>query len=109
MINVQHSVILVLVIAVITYALRAMPFILLGHGKEIPPAVAYLGKVLPYAIIGMLVVYCLKGVSLVQAPFGLPELIAGVLVAGLHIWKRSTLLSVGVGTVCYMLLVQLVF
>ncbi len=109
MIDVQYSVILILLIAVITYALRAAPFVLLGRGKEIPPAVAYLGKVLPYAIIGMLVVYCLKGVSLVQAPFGLPELIAGALVAGLHIWKRSTLLSVGVGTVAYMLLVQLVF
>lgn len=109
MIDVQHSVLLVLVIAVITYALRAAPFVLLGHGKEIPSAVSYLGKVLPYAIIGMLVVYCLKGVSLVKAPFGLPELIAGTLVAVLHVWKRSTLLSVGAGTVCYMLLVQLVF
>ena len=109
MIDVGHSIALILLIAAITYALRGAPFVLLGRGREIPPAVAYLGKVLPYAIIGMLVIYCLKGVSVTKPPFGLPELIAGVLVAALHVWKRSTLLSVGMGTVCYMLLVQLVF
>lgn len=71
--------------------------------------VFYLGRVLPYAAMGMLVVYCLKDVKLTAAPYGLPELLSVALVAGLHIWKRNTLLSIGAGTVCYMLLIQLVF
>ena len=69
----------------------------------------YLGKVLPAAIIGMLVVYCLKDVKIVSAPFGAPELIAGLLVVGLQAWKRNILLSILAGTAVYMLLTQLVF
>lgn len=98
-----------MVMALVTFALRAIPFLVFGRGKKVHPAVTYLGKVLPYAIIGMLVVYCLKSTTFLQAPYGIPELIASALVVGLHIWKRNTLLSVGAGTVCYMLLVQLVF
>ena len=98
-----------MVMALVTFALRAIPFLVFGNGKKVHPAVTYLGKVLPYAIIGMLVVYCLKSTTFLQAPYGIPELIASVLVVALHVWKRNTLLSVGVGTVCYMLLVQLVF
>ena len=71
--------------------------------------ILYLGKVLPCAVMGMLVVYCLKDVAFLQAPFGLPELIGIVVVALLHLWKRNSLLSIGVGTVAYMLLVQFVF
>ena len=69
----------------------------------------YLGKVLPYAIMGMLVVYCLKGVSFVKAPYGAPEGIACAVVVGLQVWKRSTFLSIIAGTVCYMVFVQMVF
>ena len=69
----------------------------------------YLGKVLPFAIIAMLMVYCLKGTSLLEWPYGLPELIAVAAVVVLHLWKKNTLLSIGVGTVLYMLLVQFVF
>ena len=69
----------------------------------------YLGKVLPFAIIAMLMVYCLKGTSLLEWPYGLPELIAVAAVVMLHLWKKNTLLSIGVGTVLYMLLVQFVF
>ena len=68
-----------------------------------------MGRVLPYAVMAMLVVYCLKGISFVQMPFGLPELISVVLVVVLHVWKRNTLLSIIGGTVCYMMLVQMVF
>lgn len=71
--------------------------------------VQYLGKVLPPAVIGMLVVYCFKSMRLTAFPFGLPELIAGAVVVLLHIWKRNNLLSIGVGTVLYMVLVQTVF
>ena len=77
--------------------------------KETPSYIAYLGRVLPAAIIGMLVIYCLKDTSLMDAPHGLPELIAAASLAGLQAWKRNSLLSILAGTVIYMLLVQLVF
>lgn len=103
-----HSAALVAVIAGVTIGLRFLPF-LIFRGRETPRFITYLGKVLPYAIMGMLVVYCLKDVQFLSAPFGAPELIGCAIVAVLHIWKRNSLLSIGVGTVCYMLLVQLVF
>ena len=103
-----HSAALVAVIAAVTIALRFLPF-LIFRGRETPQFIAYLGKVLPYAIMGMLVVYCLRGTNLLSAPHGIPELIATALVVGLHIWKKNTLLSIIAGTACYMLLVQLVF
>ncbi|MBQ3403965.1 MAG: AzlD domain-containing protein [Oscillospiraceae bacterium] len=96
------------VMAIITLALRVAPFLIFG-GKKTPPVIQFLGTYLPYAIMGMLVVYCLKDVSVISAPHGLPELIAIVLVAVLHIWRRNTLLSIVSGTVCYMLLIQFCF
>ena len=104
-----RSVIIIVLIALTTLATRAIPFILFPEGKKIPKAVEYLGKVLPPAVIGMLVVYCFKSVSFVSYPFGLPEIIAGLTVVVLHIWKRNNLLSIGVGTILYMVLVQTVF
>ncbi len=104
-----HSAAMIAVIALVTSALRFLPFLIFGENRKTPPLVSYLGQVLPYAVMGMLVVYCLKGVSLTAAPFGIPEAIGCAVVAGLHIWKRNTLLSIGAGTVCYMLLVQFVF
>ncbi len=100
---------MILVIALVTAGLRFLPFWVFGRGRKVPGFVGYLGRVLPYAIMAMLVVYCLKGVSLVKAPFGLPELISVVLVAVIHVWKRNTLLSIVCGTGCYMVLVQVVF
>ena len=104
-----HSALMIAVIALVTAALRFLPFLIFGENRKTPPLVTYLGQVLPYAIMGMLVVYCLKGVSLTTFPFGIPELLGCAAVTLLHIWKRNTLLSIGVGTVCYMLLVQFVF
>ena len=104
-----HSAAMIAVIALVTAALRFLPFLLFGENRQTPPLVTYLGRVLPYAIMGMLVVYCLKGVTLTAAPYGIPEAIACAVVIALHVWKRSTLLSIGAGTVCYMLLVQFVF
>ena len=66
-------------------------------------------RVLPYSIMAMLVVYCLKGISFAKAPFGLPDMISVILVAVLHIWRRNTLFSIICGTICYMLLIQFVF
>ena len=99
----------VLVAALITAGLRFAPFLIFGSGQKPPAVITYLGKALPFAIMGMLVVYCLKDIDLTAVPFGIPEAIGCAVVAGLHIWKRNTLLSIAGGTVCYMLLVQLVF
>ena len=104
-----HTLWYVLIAAVITAALRFAPFLICGRGKQTPPLITYLGRVLPYAIMGMLVVYCLKDVSLTAAPFGLPEALGCAIVAVLHIWKRNTLLSIAAGTVSYMLMVQFLF
>ena len=104
-----HSVLIIAVSALVTIGLRFLPFLIFGENRKTPPIITYLGQVLPYAIMGMLVVYCLKDVTLTAAPFGIPQAIGCAVVAGLHIWKRNTLLSIGAGTVCYMLLVQLVF
>ena len=104
-----HAALIVAVTAIVTVALRFLPFLIFGENRKTPEIVTYLGRVLPFAIRGMLVGYCLKNVSLASAPFGIPELIGCAAVAGLHVWKRNTLLSIGGGTVCYMLLVQFVF
>ena len=100
---------MIAVIALVTAALRFLPFLIFGENRKTPPLVSYLGQVLPYAIMGMLVVYCLKDISFTSAPFGIPEIIGCIVVTLLHIWKRNTLLSIGAGTICYMLLVQFVF
>lgn len=105
----KYVILMVLVATLVTAATRFLPFLIFGSGKKTPDIIVYLGKVLPYAIIGMLVVYCMKDVKFLQYPYGLPEIISCVVVAALHLWKRNSLLSIGVGTVFYMLLVQLVF
>lgn len=104
-----HAALMIAVIALVTIALRFLPFLIFGENRKTPPLITHLGQVLPYAIMGMLVVYCLKGVTLTSAPYGIPEAIGCGVVALLHIWKRNTLLSIGAGTVCYMLLVQFIF
>ena len=104
-----HGILMVAVTAAVTVFLRFLPFLIFGGERKTPPYVLYLGKVLPYAIMGMLVVFCLKNVSLAAAPHGIPELISGAVVVLLHVWKRNTLISIVAGTVCYMLLVQFVF
>ena len=104
-----HAVLLIAVVSVVTMLLRFLPLWIFGNGQKTPVLIQYLGKVLPYAIMGMLVIFCLKGVSLLSAPYGLPELIACGIVVGLHIWKRNTAISIVGGTVVYMVLVQMVF
>lgn len=88
---------------------RFLPFLLFPAGRPTPKFIQYLGNMLPAAALGMLVIYCLKDVRLLQGNHGLPELISIAVVAGLHCWKRKMLLSIAAGTVCYMLLIQFVF
>lgn len=108
-ISITRSLIIILLVALTTFATRVIPFLLFPKGKEIPKIIQYLGKVLTPAIIGMLVVYCLRGTQVFSGSHGVPELIAVALTAGLHLWKRNNLLSIGAGTICYMFLIQVVF
>ena len=104
-----YAIAMIAVIALVTAALRFLPFFIFRGNRTTPKYVEYLGKVLPYAIMGMLVVYCLKGISFTALENWVPYLVASATVVLLHLWKRNTLLSIISGTVCYMLLVQAVF
>lgn len=104
-----YTLLQILVMALVTALLRFLPFLVFRNGDKRPAVITYLGTVLPYGVMGMLVVYCLKNVSLLAAPYGLPEFLAVAAVVGLHIWKRNTLLSIFGGTAFYMTLVQLLF
>lgn len=92
-----------------TVLTRFLPFLLFPAGKPTPKYIKDLGKVLPAAVFGMLVVYCLRNVSIFSGSHGLPEGLSIAVVVLLHLWKRQMLLSIAGGTVCYMLLVQMVF
>lgn len=92
-----------------TMLTRFLPFIVFRENKKTPAYIQYIGKFLPSAVFGMLVVYCLKNVNILQGNHGLPEAISILVTGGLHIWKRQMLLSIAAGTICYMLLVHFVF
>ena len=92
-----------------TLATRFLPFILFPANKEVPPYMLYLGRILPYPVMGLLIVYCLRDVSITAKPYALPEAIAIIFIALLHLWRKNTMLSIAFGTVFYMLLVQFVF
>ena len=104
-----HTLLLILLMSLVTILIRFSPFLIFRKSDRRPAFVNYLGTVLPYSVMGMLVVYCLKSTSILAAPHGLPELIAVSSVVLLHLWKKNTLLSIFGGTAIYMLLVQLVF
>ena len=104
-----YGIAMIAVIALVTAALRFLPFFIFRGNRQTPKYIEYLGKVLPYAIMGMLVVYCLKGVTFTAPENWLPYFIATAAVVLVHLWKRNTLLSIISGTVCYMVLVQAVF
>lgn len=99
----------ILMCALGTMLTRFLPFLVFSPKRSTPKYIQYLGKALPGAIFAMLVVYCLRNVNVLQFSYGLPELIAIAVTIGLHLWKKQMLLSIAGGTVCYMLLVQLVF
>lgn len=107
--NVGTSLLIILAVALTTFATRVLPFLIFPKGRAIPKTIQYLGNVLTPAVIGMLVVYCLRSTVILQYPHGIPEAISVLAVALLHVWKRNNLLSIGVGTVLYMVLIQVVF
>lgn len=106
--TVSQSIITIAVVVFGTMVTRFLPFLIFPEGKTPPQYILYLGKVLPYAAVGLLVVYCLKD-AIFTSYHGLPELISILCVAALQRWKKNMLLSMGVGTVLYMLLVQTCF
>ena len=92
-----------------TVLMRFLPFVIFNPKRPTPKYIQYLGKMLPGAIFSMLIIYCLRNVSLFSGSHGLPELISIAVTVRLHVWKRQMLLSIAAGTICYMLLVQLAF
>ena len=102
-----HAGYIVMISGAITVMLRFLPFI--AFGKKLPESVAYLGRVLPPAVMAVLVVYCLRNVNVLANPHGLPEGLACLAVVVLHAWRRSTLLSITAGTALYMFLIQVIF
>lgn len=109
-ISVTKSVSIIVVCSLVTFLTRYLPFLLFNSGKnEVPKLVLYLGEVLPPAVIAVLVIYCLKDTVLTDIMVLLPQLISVVAVFILHIWKKHYLLSIGVGTLCYVILTNFVF
>ena len=104
-----QQIITIAMVVLATMLTRFLPFLVFPAGRPTPKYIQYLGKALPPAVFGLLIIYCLKNVSLFTGSRGIPELIAIVLVVVLHLWKRQMLLSIAGGTICYMLLVQFVF
>ena len=103
----MNSIALIALMAIVTILIRFLPFIVFR--QKTPKYISYLGSVLPPAIIGMLVIYCLKDIAPSVHPFGVPELISVACVIGVQAWKRNSLISILAGTLIYMVLVQLVF
>lgn len=104
-----QALVIILVTAFATVITRFVPFILFPEGREYPKIITYLGRVLPPAMMGLLVIYCLKNTSLIKPPHAIPEIASIAAVALIHIWKRNVLLSIAVGTALYMFLVQCIF
>lgn len=107
--NTSYIIITLLICVLCTQATRWFPFLLFGGKQQLPKLIRYLGTVLPPAIMAVLIVYCLKDVTPLTWPYGLPELIASAVTAGAHLWKKNTLISIFTGTLCYMILIQKFF
>lgn len=105
----QQELITIGMVVLGTMITRFLPFIAFPAGRETPPYIKYLGSVLPGAVFGMLVIYCIKNVNPFEGSRGIPELVSIALVAALHVWRRQMMLSMAAGTLCYMMLVQFIF
>ena len=105
----RHAIIVIIVMGLAVLATRIVPVLIFGRGEKVPEFILYLGRVVPYTAMGLLIVYCLRDVPVLEAPHGLPELISLAAVTITYLWKRNTILSVVIGTALYMFLVQSVF
>ncbi len=104
----MHDILIVAVISAVTVQIRFLPFIVFRDKDDVPESVRYLGEVLPGAVMGMLVVYCLKDIDLAAAGHGVPQILSVVVTGAAYLWKKDTSLSVIIGTVCYMLLMSII-
>ena len=104
-----HAIIVIAVIGLAVLATRIVPVLVFGRGEKVPEFILYLGRVVPYTAMGLLIVYCLRDMPVLEAPHGLPEIIALAAVTGTYLWRRNTIFSVVIGTALYMFLVQSVF
>lgn len=109
MIDYKHAMIIILVMGLMTLATRILPVLIFGRGEKVPEYIMYLGRVVPYTAMGLLIVYCLRDVPVLESPHALPEIISLAVVVLTYLWKRNSILSVVIGTVLYMVLVQMVF
>lgn len=109
MMSLTQQIITIAMVVLGTMITRFLPFLVFPSGKPTPKYIQYLGKVLPAAVFGLLIIYCLKNVSIFTGSHAIPELLSIALVIVLHLWKRQMLLSIAGGTICYMLLVQFIF
>ncbi len=102
----QQQIITIVILAVVTFMTRALPFLVFPAGKPTPKYIQYLGKALPLAVFGMLVVYCLKDVQWLEGSHGIPEILGIAAVVLMHLWRRQLFLSMAVGTAVYMTLIR---
>lgn len=107
--SLSQQIVTIALVSLATMLTRFLPFLIFPAGKETPAFIRYLGKVLPAAVFGLLVIYCFRNVNILAGSHGIPELISVIAVALLYIWKRQMLLSIAGGTILYMVLVQVVF
>ena len=105
----RHAIIVIMVMGLAVLATRIVPVFIFGRGEKVPEFILYLGRVVPYTAMGLLIVYCLRDTPVLEAPHGLSELISLAVVTLTYLWKRNTILSVVIGTALYMFLVQSVF
>lgn len=109
MTDTRHAMIVIIAMGLAVLATRIVPVLIFGRGEKVPEFILYLGRVVPYTAMGLLIVYCLRDVPVFDSPHGLPEIISLAVVTGTYLWKRNTILSVVIGTVLYMFLVQSIF
>ncbi len=109
MTDTRHAMIVIAVMGLAVLATRIVPVLIFGRGEKVPEFILYLGRVVPYTAMGLLIVYCLRDMPVFDSPHGLPELLSLAVVTGTYLWKRNTILSVVIGTALYMFLVQSVF
>jgi len=105
----RHAMIVIAVMGLAVLATRIVPVLIFGRGEKVPEFILYLGRVVPYTAMGLLIVYCLRDMPVLEAPHGLPEIISLAVVTGTYLWKRNTIMSVVIGTALYMFLVQSIF
>lgn len=109
MTDTRHAMIVIAVMGLAVLATRIVPVLIFGRGEKVPEFILYLGRVVPYTAMGLLIVYCLRDVPVLDSPHGLPEIISLAVVTLSYLWKRNSILSVVIGTALYMFLVQSVF